>query len=426
MRNAILILLCLFLVLPGRGVQAAETLSAQDVVAAVLRENPSIQAARAKWEMMKARVPQARAWEDLRLSAGSVAGRFVSIPAESFMDQNVMLEQELPVSGKNLSRARAATAEAAATFEELRRAELDAVTQAKEAYDKLAGAYGQLEINDRNQALLKQFVDISRAKYEAGVQSQADVLLAETDLARLSEARAQIQRDISDQETQINVLTNKPARTPVGHPERIRFAIIALSPERLEAAALANRPEVLMALRNIESQRAALQLAERQWIPDPALNVTGQRYNSAGQPVSELDLGISMPLTWLNHTKYSAGVTEARKSLENAEREYGAVHNDVLGLVRDQTKKIATFAENYQLFHAKIVPLADQAVQTTRTNYESDKTSFLELITVRRNLQDVDSTELDYLTNYNVSLSELEAIVGDSTSAGSPLHPISK
>jgi outer membrane protein TolC len=95
-------------------------------------------------------------------------------------------------------------------------------------------------------------------------------------------------------------------------------------------------------------------------------------------------------------------------------------------MVRDQMKKITTFAKNYQLFHGKIVPLANQAVQTTRMNYESDKTSFLELITVRRSLQDVDSAELDYLTNYNVSLSELEAIVGNSISAGSALHPISK
>jgi hypothetical protein len=89
---------------------AADRLSPTEIVNVALRDNALIKAARAKWEMMKARVPQARAWEDLRAGVDSVATRSVSIPPNSFMDQTAMLEQEVPVSGKNLSRARAATA----------------------------------------------------------------------------------------------------------------------------------------------------------------------------------------------------------------------------------------------------------------------------------------------------------------------------
>ena len=70
---------------------AADTLSQGEVVRIALRDNAAIKAARAKWEMMKARVPQAGAWEDLRLGVDSVTGRFVNIPPNSFMDQTVML-----------------------------------------------------------------------------------------------------------------------------------------------------------------------------------------------------------------------------------------------------------------------------------------------------------------------------------------------
>ena len=88
---------------------ADDILSERETVKSALRYNASIKAARAKWEMMKARVPQARAWEDLRAGVDSVTTRSVSIPPNSFMDQTAMLEQEVPVSGKNRSRARAAT-----------------------------------------------------------------------------------------------------------------------------------------------------------------------------------------------------------------------------------------------------------------------------------------------------------------------------
>src|SRR5581483_2648568 len=92
--------------------------SQRDLIAIVRETNPTLKAARAKWEAMKARVPQARAWEDIRAGGDFRVERSVNIPPNSFMDQTAMLEQEVPISGKNLSRGRAAIAEARAAFED--------------------------------------------------------------------------------------------------------------------------------------------------------------------------------------------------------------------------------------------------------------------------------------------------------------------
>src|SRR5215216_2598585 len=149
-------------------VSAQETrgLTERDVIRAVLRDNQTLKAALAKWEMMKARVPQARAWEDLRAGVDWRAERSVNVPPNSFMDETAMLEQEVPISGKNRSRSRAATAEARAAFEDLRRMELDLIMRARSAYARLANGYAQLEVNSRNTELLNQFVQISRSRYE--------------------------------------------------------------------------------------------------------------------------------------------------------------------------------------------------------------------------------------------------------------------
>ena len=50
--------------------------------------------------MMKARVPQARAWDDLRAGVDWRAERSVNVPPNSFMDQTGMLEQEVPILRK--------------------------------------------------------------------------------------------------------------------------------------------------------------------------------------------------------------------------------------------------------------------------------------------------------------------------------------
>jgi len=390
------------------------TLTEREVIRAVLHDNQALKATLAKWEMMKARVPQARAWEDLRAGVDWRAERSVNVPPNSFMDETAMLEQEVPVSGKNRSRSRAAMAEARAAFEDLRRVELDVISRARSAYARLANGYAQLDVNRRNTELLNQFVQISRSRYEAGTATQADVLTAQTDAAKLLEAQAEIERQISQEQSALNVLMNRRAQAPLGHPTELVFAPQTLSLEKLQGIALTLRPELQRAQDRIDAERFRLELANRQWFPDPALNVKAQRYNSAAQAVSEVDVGVSIPIPWLNWKKYSAGVLEARKSVEDAEREFDAMRVEALGLVRDQLKKVQTSANQYELYRDNILPLAGQTIEASRAAYEASTGGFLELITARRTLQDAESDALNRLTEYETAVAELDAITGQT------------
>jgi len=387
-------------------------LSVDEVTNAVLANNPAIKAAQEKWQAIKARVPQAAAWEDLRAQVRSRVARYVSIPPNAFTDQTFMLQQEVPISGKNLSRARAATAEAGAAFEDFRRTELDVLSRARAAFHRLANEYAQLEVNQRNVDLLNQFAEVNRQRYEVGNASQADVLTAQTDAAKLLEAQSDIFRRISDAQSQLNVLMNRPAQAPLGQPSQIPFQSPHFSLQALQAVALQARPEMQRAQNRVEAERFRVELANRQRFPDPTLDVQAQRYNEAGQAVSELDVGVSIGLPFLNPRKYSATVTEARRNFESAQHELEATRTETLGLVRDQLTKIETAAHHYELYSDKILPLARQAVQSNRVAYETSSANFLELITEQRVLQDVESAHVNHLADYQVAVAELNAIVG--------------
>jgi outer membrane protein TolC len=387
-------------------------LSQRDLISIVLRDNPTLKSSRAKWEMMKARVPQARAWEDPKFNGQTRTERSVPMMPNTMMDSMAMLEQEVPVSGKNLSRGRAATAEARATFEDFRRTELDAVMRTRTAYVKLANAYAQLEVNRRNGDLLDQFVQISRSRYEAGSATQADVLIAETDAAKLLEMRADIQRQISEAQSALNVLMNRQAQSSLDVSNRLNFTGENGSLQKLQAIALAQRPELQRAQDRIDAERFRLELANRNWFPDPALNVQTQRYNGAAQGISEVDVGLSFPLPFLNFKKYGAGVQEARRSFESAQHEFDATRAETFGLVRDQLKKIQTSAAQYELYQGKILPVARQTVDAGRAAYEASTGGFLELITARRTLQDAESAALNHLADHEIAVAELDAIIG--------------
>jgi cobalt-zinc-cadmium efflux system outer membrane protein len=390
----------------------SDGLSLSEVTAAVLANNPAIKEALRKWNAAKARIPQAAAWDDPRLGGDTLVHRFVNVPPNAFMDQSVSIEQVVPITGKNLARARAAMAEAISAYEDVRRAQLDVIGATRASFFRLANAYDQLEINRKNIDSLKQIADISRAKYEAGTQSAADVLVAETDHGKLEEAQRDLERQLSDEQSRLNQLMNRDAFTPLSVPGAASIKEPELSPSRLRPLLLTHRPEIKMAEAKIDVEKWKLQLARREWIPDPALMIKAQRYNDAGQAVSEVDAGVSFPLPWVNFRKYSAGVREAGENLGAAEHGLDRSQKEALRLLRDQLQKIETFHHHVELFRDKLVPQAQQAFEANRLSYESGKASFLDWITSQRVLRDVEATARMHLTDYQVAVAELEAIIG--------------
>lgn len=404
----------------GQAPKAAR-LSLSEVTQAVLENNPSIKSSLKKWNAMKSRIPQAAAWEDPKVSATSRVARYVNIGPEAFTDQMFSVEQMIPLSGKNLARARAARAEALAAFEEARRQELDVVAKARGSYFRLANVYAQIELNRKNLVSLKQIAEVSRTKYQVGEQSAAYVLSAETEYSRLMETWRDLDQQRAAEESQLNVLMNRDAFAPVAQPEEIDVHTPPPSIEKLRELALAQRPEVRAAAAKVDQAKAYLQLARREWIPDPSVVVQAQRYNSSSQPVSEVDAGISFSLPWLNYNKYSAEIHEAEENFGAAQLDLQGARAEAVGALRDALEKVEAMHHHMELFHDKIVPQARQAFEASQLGYENDKVGFLDWITAQRNLRDLESLERQALGDYEVAIAELEAVIGsDLTTSSQP------
>ncbi len=409
---------------------SSATQSLEALTRIALAEYPALKAARANWEAMKSRVPQAGAWEDLSVSLQARVGRFVDVPANAFTDNQLTIEQKVPLNGKNISRARAASAEAVAAYEQLRRVELDVRAQVAAAYWRLANAYAQLDLNRQNETLLNEAASLSRARYEAGTQTQGDVLAATVERARLVETRADLQRTCEDAQSALNVLLNRPARTPLSQPSLFgaadSFHAHLPSPERLEALALAYRPEVRIAQKRIDAAQARVELSRRSWVPDPALRVNGQQYNAGSQAVSEVDVGITFTVPWLNARKYRAENREAQAVLNQKSAELAGLRTETLGKVRDALTKLETFHHHYEVYRDEILPLARQAVAASRTGYENAKSSFAELIAAERTLRDAEAESLMHLADYQSAAAELAAVIGVDFHSLPPSEPSSK
>src|SRR5256886_1115922 len=387
-------------------------LSLGEITSIVLANNPAIQQALRKWNAAKARITQEAAWDDLRVSGSSRAARFVDVAPNAFTDQIASVEQAIPLTGKNLLRARAAAADAVAIFEQARREQLDVLAKTRSSYFRLANAHAQLDLNRKNLVSLRQIAEVSRTRYEVGKANASDALAGEVEASKLLESEQDILRNISEGQSQLNVLMNRDAFAPLGQPDQTEMRSLNAPMENARALMITNRPEIKIAQAKIDMEKSRLGLARRNWIPDPAIKVEAQRYNDSAQAASEVDAGVSYTVPWVNPRKYSAAVREAKENLAAAEQGFERTNAESLGALRDALQKVHTTKHHVELFRDKLVPQARQAFEANQFAYETGKASFLEWITAQRNLRDFEAMGQQHVADYYAALADVEAVVG--------------
>jgi cobalt-zinc-cadmium efflux system outer membrane protein len=392
--------------------QPPARLTLAQATGAALARNPSVQEALSRWNAARERVAQEGAWDDLQLSAMSRLGRFVDIPRNGFADQTLSVSQVIPVTGKNLLRARAAGEEALMAYEEARRAELDVMAQTRAAFYRLANARAQVELNRQNLVLLKQIADVSRVRYEAGGQSAAEVLAANTEAGKLLESARDLERDMVAQQTQLNVLMGRDPFTSIGElqDEEVNWANLSL--DRLRALTLANRPEVLSAEHRLAAEKARLELAHRAWIPDPTLTIEGQRYNGAAQDVSELDAGVSFNIPWTNERKYAAGTREAANNVVAAKQALEASKLEALGLLRTTIEDIETAQHHQHISGDTLLKQARDGLQASEIGYEAGKGTLGDWMAAAAMVRELEAMRQQETSDYEVAVAAIEAVIG--------------
>jgi outer membrane protein, heavy metal efflux system len=405
------------------GVHAAESpstnvLTVDAVLREVLAHNPSLKAARANWWAMQERAAQDRAWPDPRV--GVDVERSDTTRFFSSTDNEWMVSQELPLSGKNRLRARAAEAQADAALAESYRRQLNAFRDARIAFYDLITIQAQLELNAKNAVLLRQFAEITRIKYEAGARMQSDLFMAEMESVKNAEARRDLEQRLLEAQSRLNVLMNRSPDHPLPPATLPHIPEPAYDAVDGEKVALQYRPELSIAEDKIRTAKAQHSLAKRAWIPDPELRIEARQFNGSAS-IREYDTGIFFNFPWFSRRKYRAAIAEAEFNRQSAEHELAAVQNETRGLVREQLQRIQTLHHHYMLFRDKLVPLARQSVDSARISYNNDKATFLELLTAQQTLQDTESTLQHHLADYLSAIAQFDALVGGHV--GPPQYP---
>jgi cobalt-zinc-cadmium efflux system outer membrane protein len=170
-------------------------------------------------------------------------------------------------------------------------------------------------------------------------------------------------------------------------PASLRESFTLPPPDFLRQLALSRRPDLAALRARVQSQQAAVALAEKQFYPDT--EVYG-RYDTFWQPAStqgplrgQVGVNVNMPIY---RKKLNAALCEVQFRLSQRQAEYGQKMIDVQFDVESAYAQVQEAQKAILLYREKLLPAAEQNVETTRANYDVGRTTFLNLLVAQQQL----------------------------------------
>ena len=351
-----------------------------------VKQNPSIQAAKARWNSSKAVISQVKTLPDPELKFG-----YQRIPAQSPIAGAVYgFGQEIPFPGKLRLRGEVASRQADRFEQEFEATKLQIVARLKEAYFDLHFVHQAIDIVERNKILLIQFEKTAKSRYAVAKAAQQDVFRAQVEISRVLDRLAVLEQQKESQHAAINRILNRPPSDPLGSPEEVSLTSLTLSLEELNKRANEFSPMLLASSKTIERGEQALALAHREYYPDFGLNALGLRNDRINTNGYQITLGIRVPLFY--NTKQRKGVQEALSTLSSAKGEWMASRQEILFRVKDAFVRAKRAKRLVKVVGSAIIPQATLALAAAQAGYAVGKVDFLTLL---NNLLTLQESELE-------------------------------
>src|SRR3990172_2214878 len=168
-----IILIVLLMPAAYSAAQEQQTVSLEQLISELLKNNPDIQAAESRYQAAQARPSQARTLPDPVVSFVSRNGSgnptpFTELGEDPLSSVGVMWEQEFPFPGKLKLAGEIAQKEADSAKADIDTVKWNVIADLKQAYYEYFQADKSIRILNDSRGLLKRFEEIARARYSVG------------------------------------------------------------------------------------------------------------------------------------------------------------------------------------------------------------------------------------------------------------------
>ena len=391
-------------------------LNVEQLVEEAMLNNPEILAAKKRWEVFKAKVPQASALEDPMLGLG-----IINLPTNfSFKDEDmtmkeISISQKLPFPGKRPLMKEMAEKEAEAISSEIPAKVHQIIRDVKAAYYELSHVYRTTEVTEKNKKILEDFAKIAETRYSVGEGIQQDVLKAHVEVSKMVDDLIMLGQKKRALEAKLYALLNRSPETPLGEPEEVAFRKLSFTADDLQKMATEMNPTLKGMKKMVETKEKALALAKKDYYPDFNFRFAyGQRDNGPeGMNRKDLLTGmveVNIPIFY--KSKQDQKVAEALADIQSIQAQYRAMKNEIQFMITDMVTMIQRGERQLALYTTGIIPQASLQINSALSAYRVNKADFMTLLDSQMTLYKYELEYHQALTEYEKSVAALGAAVG--------------
>jgi cobalt-zinc-cadmium efflux system outer membrane protein len=401
--------------------EAATVLQLDEAVAIAVADNPNLAQMQARYEARSAIPAQVGTLPDpiLSLNAMNLPTDTFNTGQEAMTQMQVGISQRFPYPGKLSLQEQAHSFEAEAARNNVDETRLLLIRDVRSVWWSLHYLDQALEIVTQNQALLRQFVEIVRTKYEVGSGLQQDVLLAQLELSKLLDQKIQLTGVRRGEAAQLKQLINRTRLGQITVPTSTHQALPELADDAtLFARADRSRPRLAEIRNKVRAAESRLDLAEKGYYPDFTVGALyGFRRGDnpphlGGDRADLLSVQFSVNLP-IYPTRKRASAVDQRTSEVLVERyALQAELNSAYAEISRASAEYTQARDAFSLFGTGIIPQARQTVQSMLAGYQVDEVDFLNLVRSQITLSSYETQYWRSLSVANQALAQLYAAVG--------------
>lgn len=386
--------------------QAAEPLRLEEAVARTLASHPSIIAETAQLEAV-----QARAEREGLPPPYTIGGELENVVGTGSLrgvdsaETTLRIGRVIELGGKRAARQTLGRAEISQQQHQINTARIDLVSRTTTRFIAVLARQQRLDYAEERVQQAERTRREIGAWVKAARNPESDLQAAAITLAEAELARETAQHELAS--ARMTLAASWGALTPdfgplVGDLQTLP----AVEPFETLAARLATTPELWASRLKADTLAAKRRVAEASAKPDIDLSLGVRRLESVDD--QGWVMSISVPLGSRMRAGYSIAQADAELAALEARR-------DAERFERHQ----ALFEKYQELMHARhevetlrtrMLPMAENAVATTRRGFEAGRFSFIALAQAQRTLFDLNERAVDAAARYHLLLVEVERL----------------
>lgn len=379
----------------------------QDVLQRAFLTNGELEAAYFEWKASLARIPQVATYPNTNLAPNfsyMFSGGQMKAWDRSTVNVGFDPMENLSFPTKVAKAGEIALEQARGAGRKFEAAKFGLQLKVLTAYLDLDLHEEKIRIQRENVALLQALADNAADRLRAGgrqqdlLRAQAAYRLAQNELASMT-AEQMTMRSV------LNTMIARDPNAPVVLPDGLTPPRpVATDDSRLIAMATGNNPELLRLSREVAGRQDALELARMGYIPDinPFATLNGSVLQSIGAMVI---IPTTIPEIRGRIDEMQSMLQSSQAMLRQAKLDKSGAFVAALYVMRNSERQAV-------LLEHSILPSAEQALASARSDYTAGDGTFSDVIDSQRTVLDVHRMIAEVRIEREKRLAEMEALAG--------------